>query len=157
MKKDLNLTVNGKSYRILTESRTLLIELLRNELGLTGTKMPCNSGSCGACAVLVDGKVVKSCSILALQVNGKNVLTIEGLATGDKLHPIQQSFIENHGFQCGYCTPGMIMSAKALLDEKPNPTQQEVRESISGKLCRCGTYPKIVKSILAAAKMMGGD
>jgi carbon-monoxide dehydrogenase small subunit len=119
--------------------------------------MPCNSGSCGGCAVLVDGKVVKSCSILALQVDGRNVLTIEGLATSEKLHPIQQSFIENHGFQCGYCTPGMIISAKALLDENPNPTQQEVREFISGKLCRCGTYPKIVKSILAAAKMMGGD
>jgi len=157
MEKELNLTVNGKPYKIITKPTTLLVELLRNELGLTGTKMPCNSGSCGGCAVLVDGKVVKSCSILALQVDRRNVLTIEGLATGEKLHPIQRSFIENHGFQCGYCTPGMIISAKALLDENPNPTQQEVREFISGKLCRCGTYPKIVKSILAAAKMMGGD
>lgn len=138
------------------EPKTILVELLRNELELTGTKIACSSGSCGTCTVLVDGKAVKSCSILALQVKGRDVLTIEGLANGDNLHPIQESFIKNHGMQCGYCTPGMIMSAKALLNENSNPTKQEVREAISGNICRCGTYPKIVKSILAAADKMGG-
>ena len=157
MKKELKLTVNGKSCELTVEPKTLLVELLRNELELTGTKQGCSSGVCTACTVLVDGKAVKSCSILAFQANGRDVLTIEGLEDGDKLHPIQESFIKNHGMQCGYCTPGMIMAAKALLDENPSPSEQEVRKAISGRLCRCGTYPKIVKSILAAAKMMGGD
>lgn len=156
MKKELELTINGEPYELMVEPGTLLAELLRNELGLTGTKMSCSSGSCNACTVIIDAKAVKSCSLLALQAKGRSVLTIEGLADGDKLHPIQESFIENHGMQCGYCTPGMIMSAKALLDENPAPSEQEVREAIAGNLCRCGTYPKIVKSILAAAKKMGG-
>ena len=156
MKKDLNITINGKKYELAVEPRALLVDLLRNELGLTGTKVACDSGSCLACTVLVDGKAVKSCSILALQVNGKSVLTIEGLEK-DKLHPIQESFIKNHGLACGYCTPGMILSAKALLDENPNPTEDEVRHAISDHLCRCGTYPKIIKSILEAAEIMRGD
>ena len=157
MKKELSVTINGIQYELSVEPKTLLVELLRNELGLTGTKVACASGSCLACTVLVDGKAVKSCSILALQVNGKSVLTIEGLADGDKLHPIQESFVNNHSLACGYCTPGMVLSAKALLDENPNPTEQEVRQAISNHLCRCGTYPKIIKSILDAAKLMSGD
>ena len=157
MKKELSLTINGKPYECAIEPKTLLVELLRNDLGLTGTKVACSSGSCCSCTVLIDGKAVKSCSILALQVNRRSVLTIEGLADGDKLHPIQESFVKNHGLACGYCTPGMILSAKALLDENPNPTEQEVRQAISDHLCRCGTYPKAIKSILDAAKTMRGD
>lgn len=154
--KELKLTINGRPYNFDVEPKTTLVELLRGNLGLTGTKTGCSDGSCSACTVIVEGKAVKSCSILALQLNGKNVLTIEGLEHEGKLHPIQESFIEGHGMQCGYCTPGMIMSAKALLEENLNPTEQEVREAILGNLCRCGTYPKIVRSILAAAKEMGG-
>jgi len=154
MRKELKLTVNGKVRELAVEPRTLLVEVLRNDLGLTGTKMPCSSGSCLGCTVLLDGKAVKSCSILALQADGRDILTIEGLADGDKLHPIQESFVENHGFQCGYCTPGIIMAAKGLLDENPSPTEQEVREAIAGHICRCGTYPRIIKSILNAARMM---
>ena len=156
MKKELKLTINSKPYEFDIEPRVTLQELLRNEMKLTGTKIGCSDGSCSACTVLVDGRAVKSCSILALQAKGKNVLTIEGVADGDKLHPIQKSFIENHGIACGYCAPGMIILAKALLDENPNPTEHEVRETVNSNLCRCGTYPKIVKSILAAAKTMGG-
>ncbi len=154
--KELRLTINGRPYNFDVEPKTTLVELLRGNLGLRGTKTGCSDGSCSACTVIVEGKAVKSCSILALQLNGKNVLTIEGLEHEGKLHPIQESFIEGHGMQCGYCTPGMIMSAKALLEENFNPTEQEVREAILGNLCRCGTYPKIVSSILAAAKEMGG-
>lgn len=156
MKTELSVTINGKPYEFAVEPRMLLVELLRNELGLTGTKVACSSGSCGACTVLVDGKAVKSCSILAPQVDRKSVLTIEGLADGDKLHPIQESFVKNHGLACGYCTPGMILLTKALLDENPDPTEEEVRRAISDHLCRCGTYPKIAESILEAAKVMRG-
>lgn len=156
MKTELSVTINGKPYEFAIEPRMLLVELLRNELGLTGTKVACSSGSCGACTVLVDGKAVKSCSILAPQVDRKSVLTIEGLADGDKLHPIQESFVKNHGLACGYCTPGMILLTKALLDENPDPTKEEVRRAISDHLCRCGTYPKIAESILEAAKVMRG-
>ncbi len=156
MKRELKLTINGESCDLMVEPGTLLIEVIRDELGLTGSKMSCSSGSCHACTVIVDRKAVKACSMLALQANGRNVLTIEGVADGDKLHPIQESFIDNHGMQCGYCTPGMILSAKALLDGNPQPTKQEAREAISGNLCRCGSYPKIVKSILAAADKMRG-
>lgn len=155
MKKELKLTINGEPHELMIEPTRLLADVLRNDLGLTGTKMSCSTGVCGACTVLVDGKAVKSCSLLALQANGKSVLTIEGLADGDRLHPLQESFIENHGMQCGYCTPGMIMSAKALLNENPHPTEQEVKEAIAGNLCRCGTYPNIVKSILVASRKVG--
>ena len=155
--KDLSITINGKQYRLSVGARTLLVDLLRNDLELTGTKVACDSGSCLACTVLVDGKAVKSCSILALQVDGRSVLTIEGLANGDKLHPIQESFVKNHGLACGYCTPGVIMTAKALLDENPSPTEDEVRHVISDHLCRCGAYPKIVKSVLEAAEIMRGE
>ena len=118
--------------------------------------MACSTGACGACTVLLDGKAVNSCLILALQANGKDVVTIEGLEENGKLHPIQESFIRNHGFQCGYCTPGIVLAAKALLDENPNPTEQEVRETFMGHICRCATYPRIVASTLDAAKTMRG-
>lgn len=156
MKRNLSVTVNGRPREYAVEPNVLLVELLRNELGLTGTKVGCSSSSCGACTVLIDGKAVKSCSILALQANGKGVLTIEGLAEEGKLHPIQESFIKNHGLACGYCTPGMIMLVKALLDENPDPTAEEVKEAISGHLCRCGTYFKIIESTLEAAKKLRG-
>lgn len=156
MKKEINITVNGKSHKFELEPKTLLVELLRNEMGLTGTKRGCSDGSCETCTVILDDKAVKSCSVLAVQADGKNVLTIEGLADGDKLHPIQKAFIENHGLACGYCTPGMIMLAKVLLDENPNPKEEEIREAISGHICRCGTYPKIIESIQEAAKEMRG-
>lgn len=157
MRKELKLRINGVSYELAVEPKTLLVELLRNELGLTGTKMPCSDSACGGCTVILDKKAVKSCSILALQADGKDVLTIEGVAEEDRLSPIQESFVRNHGFQCGYCTPGMILAAKALLDGDLNPTEHEVRKTISGHICRCGTYPKIVESILEAAKVMRED
>lgn len=154
MKKALNLTVNGKRYELDVKTNTTLAELLRNELGLTGTKIACDIGACGGCTVILDGKAVRSCSILAPQAEGRNIVTIEGLTNGDRLHPIQESFIRNHGLQCGFCTPGMILGAKVLLEENPNPSEYEVREAIDGHICRCGTYPNIVKSILDAAKVM---
>jgi len=157
MKKNLSLIINGKPYECAIEPNVLLVELLRNELRLTGTKVGCSSNSCGSCTVLIDGKAVRSCSVLALQANGKGVETIEGLADRGKLHPIQESFIDNHGLACGYCTPGMIMLIKALLDENPAASENEVREVISGHICRCGTYPKIIESTLEAAKKLRGD
>ena len=150
----LQLTVNGGPYELTIKSKTLLVEVLRDKFGLTGTKRGCISSACGACTVLLDGKAVKSCSVLALQANGREVTTIEGLANGDKLHPIQEAFVNHGGLQCGFCTPGMIMSAKALLDENPNPAEEEIRQGIAGNLCRCTGYIKIIESIGAAAKNM---
>lgn len=154
MKKELKLVVNGESYDLWIEPKTLLIQVLRDELGFKGTKWVCDSGSCAACSVILDGKVVKSCSVLALQANGKEVLTVEGLADGAKLHPIQQAFIDNWGFQCGFCTPGQIMAAKALLDENPNPTREDIQMALDGHLCRCTGYNMINESILDAAKRL---
>ena len=154
MKRELNLTVNGEPYQLFIEPKRLLVEVLRNELGLTGTKKGCNSGACAACTVLIDGKAVKSCSILALQANGRDITTIEGLADGLNLHPLQQSFIDHWAFQCGFCTPGQIMAAKALLDENPNPTTEEVKLAMNGHLCRCTGYNMIVEAILAAAQKL---
>jgi len=153
----INVNINGKTHDFDIDPRTLLIELLRNEMGLTGTKMGCSCSSCAACTVLLEGLPVKSCSILAVQVNGKKVETIEGLSKGKKLHPVQEAFIKHHGMACGYCTPGMIMEIKSFLEHNPTPTEEEVRESISGHLCRCGTYPKIIQATLEAAKMMRGE
>ena len=150
MRKELKLTINGEPYELPVKPKTLLIDLLNNELGLTGAKRGCDCSSCGACTVILDGKAIKSCSILALQANGKEVTTIEGLADGDKLHPIQQAFIDHFAVQCGYCTPGMIMSAKALLDENPDPIEDEVKQALRGNLCRCTGYVKIIEAILAA-------
>ena len=154
MKKELKLTVNGESYQLFIEPKKLLVEVLRGELGLTGTKRGCDSSSCAACTVLLDGRAVKSCSILAMQANGRSITTIEGLADGPNLHPIQQSFIDHWAFQCGFCTSGQIMAAKALLDENPNPTMEEVKLAMDGHLCRCTGYNMIVEAILDAAQRL---
>ncbi len=156
MKRKIRLTVNNKDYDVEVEPYWTLADCLRDELGLTGVRVSCQQGDCGACTVLIDGEPKLSCLTLAVSANGKQITTIEGLAEGDKLHPVQEAFVEHHGMQCAFCTPGMILAAKALLDRTPNPLEQEVREALSGNLCRCGSYPKIIKSVLAAAKTMGG-
>jgi aerobic-type carbon monoxide dehydrogenase small subunit (CoxS/CutS family) len=153
----LILNVNNITYTIAIESHLTLVEVLRDKLGLTGTKKSCNEGECGACTVLIDGKPVASCLVLALDAQNKSITTIEGLAEGERLHPIQEAFVRHGGIQCGFCTPGMIMAAKALLDENPDPTPVEVRSAISGNLCRCTGYQQIVDSIMAAAKMMARE
>ena len=152
MMKEIRLTVNGEPREVVVKPGTLLTELLRNELWLTGTKTACSSSSCGACTVLLDGMAVKSCSVLALQANGREVVTIEGLAKNGQLHPIQKAFVEHGAIQCGFCTPGMIMSAKALLDQNPKPTEAEVRSTLVGNLCRCTGYTKIIEAVLAASQ-----
>ncbi len=154
MKKILNFVLNGQPYEVAVKPKTTLIELIREEIGLTGPKIGCNEGACGACTVLVDGKAVYSCSVLALQVEGKHVETVEGLADGEKLHPLQEAFLDNGGYQCGFCTPGMLMAAKSLLNENPNPTKDEIRHGLSGNLCRCTGYVRIVDSVEDAARRM---
>jgi aerobic-type carbon monoxide dehydrogenase small subunit (CoxS/CutS family) len=154
MKKMLELTVNGENYEVLVEPKTLLIDVLREQLGLKGAKRGCDSGSCGACTVLLNGKPVHSCSILALQANGGEILTIEGLADGPNLHPIQEAFVDHWALQCGFCTPGQIIAAKALLDENPNPTEEEVKIAMNGHICRCTGYNMITEAILDAAKRL---
>ena len=156
--KELKLIVNGKPYELMVKPKTLLVDVLRKELRLTGAKIGCLSSACGACTVHIDGKAVRSCSVLALQVNGRAVTTIEGVADGDKLHPIQEAMISHGAIECGFCTPGMVMSAKALLDENPNPTREEVREAIQGNLCADEGYVKYIEAIeIAAEKMRGGQ
>jgi carbon-monoxide dehydrogenase small subunit len=150
----LTLFVNGITYTINIEPNRTLVDVLRDVLGLTGTKKSCNEGECGACTVLMDGKPVASCLVLAVDAHNRTITTIEGLADGENLHPLQVSFVRNGGIQCGFCTPGMIMSAKALLDENPDPTTLQVRTGISGNLCRCTGYQQIVDSVMAAAKAM---
>ena len=151
----ISLTVNGKRVSGEVEERTLLVEFLRSDLGLTGTHVGCDTSQCGCCVVHVDGKSVKSCTTLAVQANGSEVRTIEGMAAADgTLHPIQEAFRENHGLQCGFCTPGMIMSAADLLQNNASPSEKEVREWLEGNICRCTGYHNIVKSILAAADTM---
>jgi len=154
--KQVKLTVNGTSYELSVQPWEALVEVIRDNLGLTGTKEGCGLGECGACTVIMDGKTVNSCLVLAVEADGKQITTIEGSADGDKLHPVQEAFVEHGGLQCGFCTPGMIMSAKALLDENPNPTEEEIRRGIAGNLCRCTGYTKIIESIKAAAKNMRG-
>jgi len=154
--KQVHLTVNGKEYQASVPPSKTLLDVIREDLGLTGTKEGCGLGECGACTVIIDGKTVNSCLMLAAEADGKAITTIEGLADGDRLHPIQQAFVDNGGFQCGFCTPGMILSAKALLDANPNPTDEEIRKGISGNFCRCTGYVKIFASIKAAARAMGG-
>jgi carbon-monoxide dehydrogenase small subunit len=147
------MTVNGQQQDHDVEPRTLLVQYLRDDCRLTGTKIGCDTSSCGACTVLLDGESVKSCTIFAAQADGAAITTIEGLAQGDELHPVQQAFHENHGLQCGFCTAGMVMATVSLLDEIPNPTEREVRYGLEGNLCRCTGYHNIVKSVLAAAEM----
>ena len=149
MKRQLILTVNGEDHEIEAEPNRLLLYALRDDIGLTGTKEGCSIGVCGACSVIVDGRLVSSCLTLAVGCQGKKIETIEGLAKDGKLHPLQQAFIEYGGFQCGICTPGQIMAAKALLDENPKPSEEEVREWMSGNLCRCTGYYKILESVMA--------
>ena len=156
MKQDIELKVNGELFRVGIEDHRTLSEVLREDLGLTGTKEMCNKGHCGACTVLMDGKPALSCLTLAIEAQGKDILTIEGLSGGGKLHPIQQAFVDYGAIQCGFCTPGMIMSAKALLDRNPNPTEDEIRDGISGNICRCTGYLKVVEAIQAAAEKIGG-
>ena len=152
----VSVTVNGDAREAEVEPRTLLVYFLRETLGLTGTNVGCDTSSCGACTVLLDSESVKSCTLLAVQAEGREVTTIEGMATDGEMHPIQDAFHRNHGLQCGYCTPGMIMAAASFLQENPDPTDEQVRESLEGNLCRCTGYQNIVKSILAAAGQMSG-
>ncbi len=149
MRKELRLVVNGQPYELYVKSGTLLVEVLRDHLGLTGTKRGCSSSSCGACTVILNGMAVKSCSILALQADGGEVLTIEGLASGGELHPLQEAFLDHGAFQCGFCTAGMLMSAKALLDENPEPDKDQIKEGIHGNICRCTGYNSIVRAVTA--------
>jgi aerobic-type carbon monoxide dehydrogenase small subunit (CoxS/CutS family) len=152
MKKELKFKVNGQPYDLFVKPKTLLSEVLRDELGLTGTKRGCNSSSCGACTVMLNGMSVKSCSVLALQANGAEVITVEGLAKGNQLSPLQRSFLDHGSFQCGFCTPGMLMSSTALLTENPNPTKAEIKEGIDGNICRCTGYNSIIRAITAVVK-----
>ena len=153
---DVETTVNGQICSADVEPRTLLVHYLRDELGLTGTNVGCDTSSCGACTILIDGESVKSCTMLAVQARGESITTIEGMASSGALHPMQQSFMDCHGLQCGYCTPGMVMAATSLLCENPTPTEAEVREGLEGNLCRCTGYHNIVKSVLATAEKDAG-
>ncbi len=156
MNKQITITVNGTAHSLEVEPRTLLVHLIRETLNLTGTHIGCDTTTCGACTILMDGKSVKSCTILAVQANGKSLATIEGVSTDGAMNPLQEGFKENHGLHCGFCTPGMIMRATELLADNPNPTEEEIRWGISGNLCRCTGYNNIVKAILyASAKMRG--
>jgi len=151
MQKKINITLNGKRTDLDVPTHRLLLDLLRDEIGLTGTKEGCGTGDCGACTVLLNGKAVNSCLIFSGEIDGADVVTIEGLKIGPELHPVQQAFIQDGGVQCGYCTSGMLMMSKALLDENPDPSEEEIRFAISGNLCRCTGYAKIVKAVQDAA------
>lgn len=150
------LKVNGENYRLIVRPHESLLDVLREKLNLTGTKKGCNEGDCGACTVIMDGRPVNSCLVLAVEADGSEIMTIEGLASGRQLHPLQEAFVTYGALQCGFCTPGMIMSAKALLDSNPEPTEDEIRKAISGNICRCTGYVKIVQAIREAAKAMEG-
>ena len=156
MEQEITLLVNGKLYQEMVEPDELLLDVLREKLNLTGSKKGCGTGDCGACTVIMDGRAVTSCLVLAVSAQGKEILTIEGLAQNGELHPIQKSYIEKDAIQCGYCTPGLIMATKTLLDENPDPTEGEIRAAIAGNLCRCTGYVKIVDAIQDAAQVMGG-
>lgn len=152
MKRLINLVVNGESHEVAVLPEQTLLEVLREELGLTGTKKGCNQGECGACTVLVDGKPVSSCLVLAVSVNGKSVSTIEGLSQDGRLHPLQEAFVKYGAIQCGFCTPGMLLAAKYLLENRPKPSEQEIKEAINGNICRCTGYVKIVEAISSVAQ-----
>lgn len=154
MKRIIELKVNGLSHEIAVEPQRTLLEVLRENLGYTGTKKACDSGDCGACTVIIDGRAVLSCLTLAVEAQGKDIVTIEGLSDSGEMHPLQKAFLDHGAIQCGFCTPGFILSAKALLDENPQPNEEEIRKAIAGNLCRCTGYVKIVGAIGAAAKEM---
>lgn len=152
----ISVTVNGVKHEAVVEARTLLVYYLREQLGLTGTHVGCDTSQCGACTVHLNGRAVKSCTILAAQANNQEITTIEGLARGDELHPVQEGFREKHGLQCGYCTPGMIMTAAHLLQTNPDPSAEEIKHALEGNLCRCTGYVNIVESVQWAARKIGG-
>jgi carbon-monoxide dehydrogenase small subunit len=151
MKTLVTCTINGQEHSVLADTRDTLLELLRDRIGLTGAKEGCGNGNCGTCTVIVDGAPVNACLVLALEAPGRDIVTVEGLASGGRLHPIQQALVEHGGTQCGFCTPGIVLSAKALLDNNPDPTAQDVRQAIAGNICRCTGYDKIVDAVMAAA------
>jgi len=152
MKKELKFKVNGQPYELYVKPKTLLVEVLRDQLALTGTKRGCNSSSCGACTVILNGMAVRSCSVLALQANGGEVLTVEGLAKGTELSTLQKAFLDYGAFQCGFCTPGMLMASTALLAENPKPTKEQIKEGIDGNICRCTGYNSIIRAVTAVVK-----
>lgn len=154
MKKMIALKVNQETFEIAVDPHRTLLEVIREQLNLTGTHKGCDEGECGACTVLMDGKPVTSCLVLALEAEGKEITTIEGLAEGESLHPLQESFVNKGGIQCGFCTPGMILTAKAFLDENPDPTPEDVKKVLSGNLCRCTGYTQIIESVMDAAKVL---
>ncbi|MGG1291951.1 (2Fe-2S)-binding protein [Bacillus smithii] len=156
-RKIITVTVNGTTYEREVNVRTLLVDFLRRDLGLTGTHVGCEQGVCGACTISIDGQAVRSCLMLAVQADNRSITTIEGLGTPDNLHPIQEAFWENYGLQCGFCTPGIIMSVYEFLKENPNPSDEEIREALSGNLCRCTGYQGIIKSVKAAAQKIKQD
>ena len=152
----ISFTLNGKAVKLEVEAKEILVDTLRERLGLTGTKKSCGTGDCGACTVLLNGRAVRSCTMLTGMVDGKEVLTIEGLGSANKVHPIQQAFVDEGAIQCGYCIPGMILATKALLDKNQNPTTDEIREALSGNLCRCTGYEKIIRAVERAARTLRG-
>ena len=154
MKRELTITVNGCGYTLLVEPHRTLLDVIRHDLGLTGTKSACEMGECGACTVLLDGEAVTSCLVLALEADGQEVVTIEGMSSASELHPIQRAFVENGAIQCGFCTPGMILTAKALLDRHPGACEEDIRQGLLGNLCRCTGYTKIAKAVEAARDRM---
>ncbi len=155
-KIQINFKINGQEISLAVSPSRTLLEMIREDLLLTGTKEGCGEGDCGSCTVILDGKTVNSCLVLAAEANGKEILTVEGFGDGDRLHPLQQAFVENHGMQCGFCTSGMLMASKALLDKNPSPTRHEIKEALAGNLCRCTGYAKIFQSVEAAAEAMKG-
>ena len=155
-KRQIRMTINGASYEALVEPRTTLVDFLRADLGLTGTHVGCEHGVCGACTVLVDGKAVRSCIMMAIQADGATLMTVEGLERDGELHPIQQAFLEGHGLQCGFCTPGLLITTVDLLERDPDPSEEEIRRHLSGNICRCTGYVGIVAAVRAAAATIGG-
>ncbi|MFP4083045.1 MAG: (2Fe-2S)-binding protein [Candidatus Aminicenantes bacterium] len=155
-RKRISMTVNGKKHNLMVEPRETLLDVLRERLNLTGAKRICNRGECGGCTVIMDGDAVYACMFLAIRADGKNITTVEGLADHEKLHPVQQAFVEKDGYQCGFCTPGFIMSAKAYLQKNKNPNLDEIKQALSGNLCRCGNYFKIYEAVQAASQKMRG-
>ena len=156
-KKDVKITINGKEYNSKVEPRMLLVHFIRDMAGLTGTHVGCDTSNCGACTVVLDGKAVKSCTVLAVQANNRSITTVEGLAKNGKLHPVQEAFVDKHGLQCGYCTSGMLMTSFWLLHKNRNPTEKEIREALSGNLCRCTGYEDIVKAVKEAAREISAE